>query len=217
MEKQNHNAPLVSPRKRNKETAKAELIKAVGKVLVEDGYVGLKIGNVARHAGYDDNLVRSYFGSFDNLLDHYLASKDFWTPVFQNVAVLTDTTTKAELQGFLTSIFSNLLDSLVADVEMQQLMLWNISESVPSLKDLETPWEEQMSRVVSVSNCKSETELRAFLALLYGGIRTNVFAGSVGVSLFGKLDVTNEQDLKEMHEIVGFLIDHAIRNLGAKT
>ena len=62
----------------DKERSKQKLIKAVGIVLKNKGYIGLTATNIAKAAGLSRRLITMYFGSVDELVETYVRNKDFW-------------------------------------------------------------------------------------------------------------------------------------------
>lgn len=113
---------------RNKDRTKEKLIKAVGIILIEEGYSKLGVNNIARKALVDKKLIYRYFGSLEELLSSYFRRKDFWVQlsesVFENVDI--------EFNDFGKNIaiisLINLLDSLDSQEEMRKVLLWEISE-----------------------------------------------------------------------------------------
>ncbi len=62
---------------------KRRLINAIGEILEQTGYTGLRVNAIARHLGRDKNLVRYYFDSLANLKKAYIMEKDYWPPFFE--------------------------------------------------------------------------------------------------------------------------------------
>jgi AcrR family transcriptional regulator len=80
---------------RNKESTKARILQAVGKLLAESGFSALGINAIAREAGVDKVLIYRYFESLPNLIrtfaqdSHYL-SGIIIPPELENASSLTD-------------------------------------------------------------------------------------------------------------------------------
>ncbi len=64
-----------------KARTKEKLIKAVGKVLSKDGFIGLGVNKVAKAAGVDKVLVYRYFGGLPQLVRAFSQTVDFWPTV----------------------------------------------------------------------------------------------------------------------------------------
>ena len=76
--------PKRKPRKpsqgplRDKERTMARMVASVGKVIQKKGYAGLTAPNIALAAGVNKQLVWTYFGGIDNLVEEYIMQRDFW-------------------------------------------------------------------------------------------------------------------------------------------
>lgn len=101
-----------------------DLLDAVRDVLKEQGFLNLNINNVAKQADVDRNAIYRHFGSFDNLLSHYIESKDFWLESLEKVKDVKIEDHKA----FIKQILTNQYETLNNNVELQQLVVWELSE-----------------------------------------------------------------------------------------
>ncbi|MDR6786057.1 AcrR family transcriptional regulator [Pedobacter africanus] len=201
----NYNAE--SPyRNRDKEKTKAIFLKAVGTVLKAKGFEALGVNEISREAGHDKKLIAYHFGCYQNMIDEYLRDKKIWAALFQQVFLLKDDPSRIDLEIFLKHVYYNLIDQLKEDLEMRQLLLWNLSKPIKSMSNLNQEWENQINHFILKAKPKEERELRALLALLYGGICTSFFAATTGFSIspFGQLNFNDEDDLGEFTLAVGF-------------
>ena len=69
---------------RNKEKTKDRMLEAVGKILKNEGYTGLKVTNIAKTAEVDKKLIYDYYGSTDEVINTYIKSQDYWDNVSEN-------------------------------------------------------------------------------------------------------------------------------------
>lgn len=72
------NAPI---RQRDRDETRARLIAATGALLAADGFRGLGINAVAKHAQCDKVLIYRYFGGLPGLLEAYAEEGEFWWTV----------------------------------------------------------------------------------------------------------------------------------------
>jgi AcrR family transcriptional regulator len=63
---------------RNKERTRIKLLHSVGFILKKEGFVGLRVTNVAKKADVNRKLVYEYYGTLENLVNEYLNTRDYW-------------------------------------------------------------------------------------------------------------------------------------------
>ena len=62
----------------NKERTKAKLVKAVGQILVKQGFQNIRINNIEKVSGVSKKAIYDYFGGLDGLIKEYLDQVDYW-------------------------------------------------------------------------------------------------------------------------------------------
>jgi AcrR family transcriptional regulator len=101
-----------------------DLLEAVRDVLKDKGYINLNINNVAQMADVDRNAIYRHFGSFDNLLSQYFESKDYWLDSLEKVQDVQI----EDFKVFLKQMLLEQYETINKNVELQQLMVWELSE-----------------------------------------------------------------------------------------
>ncbi len=110
--------------RRNKYKMRLDLLDAVRDVLKEKGFVNLNINNVAQMADVDRNAIYRHFGSFDNLLSQYFESKNYLLDALKKVK---DNQIE-DFKSFLKQILFDQYMTINKNVELQQLIVWEMSE-----------------------------------------------------------------------------------------
>ena len=110
--------------RRNKYKMRLDLLDAVRDVLKEKGFVNLNINNVAQMADVDRNAIYRHFGSFDNLLSQYFESKNYLLDALKKVK---DNQIE-DFKSFLKQILFDQYKTINKNVELQQLIVWEMSE-----------------------------------------------------------------------------------------
>src|SRR6201996_504582 len=116
--------------KRNPDDKAARLIGAVGEILAEKGYQGLSLNKICIAAGVSKPMVYRYFGGLNGLLKAYVQHTDSWLPYFQTLEV-PEQPTPAELKLLFTLVLQEQFRFMRRSKEMQQLIIWEVSETTP--------------------------------------------------------------------------------------
>ena len=193
---------------RNKAGSKQKFLDAVGKILNEKGFAGLKVNDIARTAGLDKKLIYNYFGGRDQLIDEYIRSKDFWSNVKEDGTLpVTDDGGRAMTKSMLISQF----DFVYHNTELQKILLWGLQEKRKALKNLAE--EREKNGAVLFENItdpyfgKSANRFRAVTALLISGIYYLDIYASTNDNTFCGLDLTSPAGRSEIEEAIKFLVD----------
>nr|WP_249665242.1 TetR/AcrR family transcriptional regulator [Mucilaginibacter sp. Bleaf8] len=126
------NGPL-----RSKERTKANIVKAIGKILKKDGFSGINAAKVASVANVDRKLIYDYFGSLSGLIKYYLESHDYWEISPENIEGSVENGRIDNGKALAYNVLEHQFDSLIENEEMRRVITWGISEKLPALKDLD--------------------------------------------------------------------------------
>lgn len=72
-------------KKRNRKRTELRLVEAAGEIFLAEGYKGLRVNKIARHADVTKTLIYRYFGSVEILFKRYIELQDFWSPYKENI------------------------------------------------------------------------------------------------------------------------------------
>lgn len=197
-----------SSKEQSKEKSKQKLLAAVGKILKNKGFSGLKVNDIAATAGLDKKLIYKYFGGTDQLLDAYLSSKDFWSNVKGERVPKEITDGGHELSK---ALISEQFDYMFRDKEYQKIILWRLSEQRKALQRL-TVNQEKVGEVILQNITDpyfgSNADLyRAVMAILVSGVYYLNLTTDVNGSIFCGLDMNDENGRAKIKEALHFLID----------
>lgn len=181
---------------RDKDRTKIKMIQAVGKVLSKKGYTGLNASSIAKEAGVDKSLVWTYFGGIDNLVEHYIAQRDFLTTVGKDdINSMVNMPQEISLND-IYAIFHNQLDALLDDKIMQKIIQWEICESKPFLRniaDMRETLGEMFFKSIEPKFNSTSNDLRAILAIIVAGNYYLALHGRVNGSLFCGIDINTDE------------------------
>lgn len=128
---------------RNKEKTKDRMLEAVGKILKNEGYKGLKVTNIAKTAEVDKKLIYDYYGSTDELINTYIKSQDYWDNVSENSTEIIEESIADNGKSLLKDFLKGQLATMTTNTELQKIITWELSEPQPILKKLAEEREEQ--------------------------------------------------------------------------
>lgn len=214
MEDETKSRKRTSGKLRDKERTKVKMIQAVGKVLLKKGYTGLNASAIAKEAGIDKSLVWTYFGSLDNLVEEYIAQRDFWkykaADSINNMLTFKDGIKEEYMSGLLQFQFQALLD----DEILQRIMLWGISEKKDFLRHISDEREligEEVFKIVDPQFKNSEIDIRGILAIIVAGIYYLVLHGKTNGSLFCGIDLNTTDGEIRIKESISQIISMAYK------
>lgn len=196
--------------KDGEETQRA-LIAAVGEALRDEGFQGLKTNKIAKRIGKDKNVVRYHFESMEGLEKAYIREKDHWLPFFERFQ-LGDAPKKEHVEILFRELMQANFTSFLTSSEMQQIILWQISESNPLLRHISDEREREGAKLLEQTDPYfkgSPVNFRAVISLLLGGIYYIVLHAKTNQSTVSGMDANQESDQQELLKTIGQVLDWA--------
>ena len=194
---------------RDPEATKKSLVDTVGIVLTQHGHQGLGVNKIALFAGVSKKMIYWYFSSYNNLLKAYIKGKDFWRPALNRFSSDEPPETQ-ELPGYISDIFQDQFNTFFNDPELQKMILWQISESNPLLKEISDEREAQADPIIKLTDLHfhgSSINFRAVLALMLGGIYYVVWHANSNKSKICGIDINDERDRAALQKAIRQVID----------
>lgn len=200
---------------KNKQVTMGKLINAVGELIRTKGYTGLGVNKIAKQAGVDKVLIYRYFISPEKLIETYVLGKDYWM-VFSEKLRNPAAEEMGDLKEIITSLLENQFDFFFNEIEMQQLIIWEIAEKGDLMKKI------ALSRELLVSDLLKQTDqhfagsrlnFRMISALLSAGIYYMVLHKDVGE--YCGIDLRKQAGQNEMkrtlRELIALVFDEKDR------
>lgn len=204
---------------RDKERTKERLIATVGKVIQKYGYPGLTLVNIGKESGLDRKLVYVYFGSLDNLVETYILQKDFWknvaTKKIESILEHPESIGKEEISSLLINQF----ETLYKDKILQKILHWELGEKNKILRNVSDQREaigEELFKHIDIDFKDYETNPRALIALLIGGIYYLTLHGKTNGSTFCGIDINKPEGRTEIIETISNAMTLLYNNLENK-
>jgi AcrR family transcriptional regulator len=162
----------VEKRPRDREATRALLIRAVGKMLAEQGFIGLGVNAVAQEAGVDKVLIYRYFGGMPGLITAFGQEGDFWPSIEELAGGDIESFRQLALEDKLYALGRNFLAGIRKRPLTQEIMAWEMVERNDLTVELETIRETRMLRFAEMflPDAGAGIDLMAISAIIGAGI-----------------------------------------------
>lgn len=206
---------MATKRKRHKirdpDQTRRRLIEAIGEILQNTGYTGLRVNAIARYLGRDKNLVRYYFDSLVNLQKAYIMEKDYWPPFFERFQPGKGAG-REEIKTLFMELMQENYRFFNANREMQKIILWQISEENPLMRSISEAREREGEKLLGLAEPffrNSGVNFKAVIALLLGGIYYIVLHANTNKSNVCGIDINLEKDSETLKVTIAQIITWA--------
>ncbi|WP_437917875.1 TetR/AcrR family transcriptional regulator [Sphingobacterium sp. LRF_L2] len=194
---------------RSVEEKKKLFKKAVGKIIREEGFYGLGVNKVANVAGVSKNLIYRYFGNYRNLVEQYATDVDFWLSVFPKLEFTEGT----EFE-YASSVLVELFDYLIANPEMQKLILWELHDSnyntatiLRKREEVAEPFFKEVD-----STLYKKVDFRALCAILVSSVYHLSAYSAVQQETFCGINLRDEKERKRIFDTIKFILTSIEKN-----
>lgn len=196
---------------RDAEQTQRDLLEAVGKILAEHGFRGLNTKNITDLIGKDKNIIRYHFKNLKELEKAYINEKDYWPPFFKRFNLgLSPEREKVEMM--FTELMQENFRYFFGNKEMQQIILWQISEANPLLRCISESRETEGAKLLQLTDPYFQDtgiNFRAVLALLLGGLYYVTLHARYNKSTVSGIDVNQAKDREEVIKTIGHILGWA--------
>jgi AcrR family transcriptional regulator len=200
---------------KNKEQTKRKLIQAVGEIIKISGYTGLGINKIARRAGVDKQLIYRYFGNVNYLIECYVIENDYWMTFSDKFKGGINPNNDSNIEALITGVLQNNFKYFHSEVEMQRLILWEISTSNPLMKGIHNARENMASEFLELTDPYfkgSSINFRSIFALLVGGIYYTILHTRYNGGIFCDIDINSEEGKAEINKTIKQVIGWAFQS-----
>ena len=201
---------------KDKEQTKRRLIEAVGEIIKSDGYNALGVNAIAKRAGVSKKLIYRYFGNVNYLIEAYVIENDYWMAFSDKVREMIDQNSYSNSQPLITDILQNQFKFFFSELEMQSLILWEISEESPLMRSIHNARESMGQKFLELTDSHfkdTNVNFRAIAALLVGGIYYTILHTRFNGGMFSDIDMNSEDGKNEIlidiKQIVGWAYQEA--------
>ena len=195
---------------KDREQTRANILRALGRLLAHSGFREVGVNAVAREAGVDKVLIYRYFGGLPELIHAFAEDQAYW-PVLADIAgesgkSHTEANDPARAKQMLLAFGHALRKRPLT----QEIMRWELLERNALTDALARHREEQGEKLFQSLDKLTGIDLRAIGSLLAAGL-TYLTLRAKTVDLYNGLQLNSEKDWARIEEAVSFLVDAAIR------
>lgn len=183
-------------RKRDPKGNPERCFQAVGKILREKGHRSLFLNEIARQAQVSKKFIKEYFGGVTGLVKLYILHRDFWLPQFEEVKERPLPEMK-DLLPFYTSLLQDQFRVFTDTVELQKIILWQITEKHPLMRTISETREKEGAQLLALADAhflNSGINLKAVVAIILGGGYYVGLQATTNNSPVCGIDVNQERD-----------------------
>jgi len=196
---------------RDYDATRRKLLETVGEILRDTGYAGLKTNNIARRAGKDKSLIRYYFQSLVNLQKTYIRENDYWFAFFENFTI-PENPGREELKILFIDLMKANFSFFRENIEMQKIILWQISESNPLMRSVSDHRELEGGKLLGMTDPyfrDSDINFRALIAIILGGTYYLALHAETNKSTVCGIDINLEKDRLAVMTCIEQLVSRA--------
>lgn len=157
----------------------------------------------------------TYFGNLDNLVEEYIAQRDFWKYKAKDSIETLTTETKVINDDDMAALLQFQFKALLEDEILQRLMLWGISEKKQFLRKASDDREligEEIFKNMDSKFKNSNVDVRGIFAIVVAGIYYLVLHAKTNGSLFCGIDLNTADGEERIKESISQIIKMAYQN-----
>ncbi|MEJ2879807.1 TetR/AcrR family transcriptional regulator [Pedobacter sp. GR22-6] len=207
----------VSGEIRDKERTILKLIHAVGEIIKTEGYTALGVNRIAKKAEVDKKLIYRYFNSVNNLIETYIKTKDYWIGLSANMDEIVAGAQIEKGKPLIKAVLRAHFNYFLTDLEMQRIIIWELSEKNKFLKQISAKREEfgnEVFKLIEPYFEDTKVDIRATLALQVSGIIFIILQAKANGSPFCGIDINNPGDLNRLLDALDGIVDLAYQQIG---
>jgi AcrR family transcriptional regulator len=177
--------------RRNPQEIETIVLESVRKALIDHGFSNLGIELIEKYSGVDKKTIYRHFPRFQDLLTQYISKNDYWVRMLTPIEDY-----KIEhFRDFAKGLIVNLYATIYPDVELQQLLKWELVELSDRTKAIAQQREDLSEKIMKQYEVFFEgsgLDFNALSALLIAGIYYLILHRMH--STFSQVDVRKEKD-----------------------
>lgn len=197
---------------RDKERTKLKLLTAVGDIIKEKGYTGLRIAKIVEKAKVDRKTLYDCFGTVDKLIETYIKGKDYYLAYEDQAEKLVQQYTNGDANELMKTLLLGQLDNFSINKEQQNILMWHLSENNPLLSDISAKRERIGSIFLKLTDSdfqNTNIDIRARTALLVAGIYLLMLYRKSKQEQFCEIDLNSNEGMERIKASIAQMIDEA--------
>lgn len=188
---------------RDRDMTEEKLIKAVGELIVKEGFESLGVRKVAEQAGVNKTLIYRYFKSLDGIIYAYMKKHDFWlnTPLKQPDV--------SDIKNYLKTFYRREIAEYRDNIALKRLKRWELSSDKDFVVEIRAQREKngvQFMEMMSGFSKVDKEQLQAITALMDAGIAYLAMLEE-NCQMYNGIDIQSDDGWKQIAKGIDSLID----------
>ncbi len=192
---------------RDRDMTEEKLIKAVGELIVKEGFESLGVRKVAEQAGVNKTLIYRYFESLDGLIYAYMKKHDFW------INMPLDQPDVSDIKGYLKTFYRREIAEYRDNTALKRLKRWELSSDKDFVVGIRAQREKNGVRFMEMMSVFAKVDKEQSQA-----ISTLIDAGIAYLAMFEEncrmyngIDIQSDEGWEQIVKGIDFLIDIMIK------
>lgn len=192
---------------RDRDMTEEKLIKAVGELIVKEGFESLGVRKVAEQAGVNKTLIYRYFESLDGLIYAYMKKHDFW------INMPLDQPDVSDIKGYLKTFYRREIAEYRDNTALKRLKRWELSSDKDFVVGIRAQREKNGVRfmeMMSVFAKVDKEQSQAISTLIDAGI-AYLAMFEENCRMYNDIDIQSDEGWEQIVKGIDFLIDIMIK------
>lgn len=192
---------------RDRDMTEEKLIKAVGELIVKEGFESLGVRKVAEQAGVNKTLIYRYFESLDGLIYAYMKKHDFW------INMPLDQPDVSDIKGYLKTFYRREIAEYRDNTALKRLKRWELSSDKDFVVGIRAQREKNGVRfmeMMSVFAKVNKEQSQAISTLIDAGI-AYLAMFEENCRMYNGIDIQSDEGWEQIVKGIDFLIDIMIK------
>lgn len=185
-----------------------EVMKAVSRVMEEQGFSKLGINSVSEAAGVEKPFIYRNYSTFEKVLEEYVLRNDYWMTFILQRALNDQVDIQKPVD--IPRIYSNLLVELFTVIDekrdFRNIILWELYEDTPFIRKIAQRREAETTEEIALLEQyfeNSGVDIAAITSLFIAGIYYLVLHRNI--STFCGIDFKTKEGKKRVVEMLKYL------------
>lgn len=192
---------------RDRDMTEEKLIKAVGELIVGEGFESLGVRKVAEQAGVNKTLIYRYFESLDGLIYAYMKKHDFW------INAPLERPDVSDIKGYLKTFYRREIAEYRDNTALKRLKRWELSSDKDFVVEIRAQREKNGVRFMEMMSGFAKVdkeELQAITALMDAGI-AYLAMFEENCQMYNGIDIQSDEGWEQIAKGIDALIDIMIK------
>lgn len=192
---------------RDRDMTEEKLIKAVGELIVKEGFESLGVRKVAEQAGVNKTLIYRYFESLDGLIYAYMKKHDFW------INMPLDQPDVSDIKGYLKTFYRREIAEYRDNTALKRLKRWELSSDKDFVVGIRAQREKngvRFMQMMSVFAKVDKEQSQAISTLIDAGI-AYLAMFEENCRMYNGIDIQSDEGWEQIVKGIDFLIDIMIK------